>query len=107
MTKELTPYIEYYINGNVAVKGQKNSSGQREGLWECFSVNGNIYWRASYIEGMKDGIEEWFDEQGNIQIRTPYKGGKRDGIEDEFDEQVIITVTRVWKDGKLIVETEN
>jgi antitoxin component YwqK of YwqJK toxin-antitoxin module len=107
MTNELTPYIEYYSKGNVLVKGQLNSKGQREGLWECFSVNGNIYWRASYIEGMKDGIEEWFDEQGNIQIRTPYKGGKRDGIEDEFDEQVIITVTRVWKDGELIVETEN
>jgi antitoxin component YwqK of YwqJK toxin-antitoxin module len=107
MTNELTPHIKYYDNGNVAVKGQLNSKGQREGLWECFSVNGNIYWRASYIEGMKDGIEEWFDEQGNIQIRTPYKGGKRDGIEDEFDEQVIITVTRVWKDGELIVETEN
>jgi antitoxin component YwqK of YwqJK toxin-antitoxin module len=107
MTKELTPYIEYYINGNVAVKGQKNPKGQQEGLWECFSVNGNIYWRASYIEGMKDGIEEWFDEQGNIQIRTPYKGGKRDGIEEWFDERGNINETRVWKNGKLIVETEN
>jgi len=80
MNNELTPHIEYYDewNGNVSIKGQLNSKGQEEGLWEWFYPNGNIEWRISYVEGEEDGIEEWFDEQGNI-IRT-----------------------RHWKDGKLI-----
>jgi antitoxin component YwqK of YwqJK toxin-antitoxin module len=83
MTKELTPYIEYHPNGNVLVKGQKNSNGQREGLWECFYLNENIYWRAPYVEGKIDGIAEYFWPNGNI-------------IE-----------THVWKDGKLIEITEH
>ena len=85
MNNELTPHIEYYDewNGNVSIKGQLNSKGQEEGLWEWFYPNGNIEWRISYVEGEEDGIEEWFDEQGNI-IRT-----------------------RHWKDGKLIETTKH
>ena len=83
MTNELTPHIEYHRNGNVWLKGQKNSKGQLEGIWE------------------------WFYENGNIQIRTPYKGGKRDGIEELFDGQGNINVTRLWKDGELIETTKH
>jgi antitoxin component YwqK of YwqJK toxin-antitoxin module len=83
-SEELTPHIEYYFqNGNVLVKGQKNSKGQREGIWEWFYKNGNIKRRTSYKEGNMDGIEEEFDEQGNI------------------------TETCLWKDGKIIEETKH
>jgi antitoxin component YwqK of YwqJK toxin-antitoxin module len=128
--EELTPHIEYYSNGNVWVKGQKNSKGQREGIWEWFHESGNIEWRISYIGGKEDGIEEVFYESGNIHIKTPYKGGKWDGIEEvfyesgniriktpykggkedgiveEFDERGNIIRTRHWKDGKRIEETK-
>jgi antitoxin component YwqK of YwqJK toxin-antitoxin module len=80
--EELTPHIEYWPNGNVWIKGQKNSKGQREGIWEWFCPNGNIKRRVPYKEGKIDGIVEWFNEQGNI------------------------TQTRLWKDGKLIEETK-
>ena len=131
MDEELTPYIEYHSNGNVYIKGQKNSKGQEEGIWEMFYENGNIHFRTPYKEGNKDGIEEWFYENGNTRIRipyvedkidgieewfypngnihwrTPYKDGKWDGIEEWFDEQGNITKTYVRKEGKLIEETEN
>jgi antitoxin component YwqK of YwqJK toxin-antitoxin module len=80
---KLTPLIEYYSNGNVWIKGQKNSKGQEEGIWE------------------------WFYEDGNIRIRTPHKEGKIDGIVECFDEQGNIIKTYVWKDGKLIEETQH
>ena len=83
MNNELKPHIKYYDNGNVWVKGQKNSKGQQEGIWEWFYENGNIRWRTPYKEGKMDGIEECFDEQGNI------------------------TQTTLWKDGKLIETTEH
>ena len=79
---ELTPHIEYHPNGNVSIKGQKNSKGQQEGIWEGFYPSGNIYRRTSYVEGKEDGIVEFFDEQGNI-IKT-----------------------YVWKNGELIEETK-
>jgi antitoxin component YwqK of YwqJK toxin-antitoxin module len=107
MTNELTSHIEYHDNGNVRIKGQHNSNGHREGLWEGFHLNGNIEGRTTYKDGKEDGIEECFDEQGNIKWRIPYKEGKEDGIEEEFDEQGNIIRTRHWKDGELIVETEN
>jgi len=107
MTNELTPYIEYHPNGNVYIKGQLNSNGQQEGIWECFWENGNIRIRTPYKQGKEDGIEEWFYENGNISWRIPFKEGKEDGIEEWFDEQGNITETRRWKDGKLIETTEN
>jgi antitoxin component YwqK of YwqJK toxin-antitoxin module len=112
--EELTPHIEYYDNGNVAVKGQKNSVGQEEGIWEFFYSNGNIQYsngniqcRTPYKEGKADGIQEVFYESGNIHWRTPYKEGKRDGIQEWFDEQGNIIRTCVWKDGELIEETQH
>ena len=89
MTNELIPhieywnYIEYWNNGNVLVKGQLNSGGQEEGLWE------------------------YFYENGNIERRTPYKEGKGDGIEEIFDEQGNITETNLWEEGVLIKTTEH
>jgi hypothetical protein len=66
----------------VYIKGQKNSKGQEEGLWEWFFENGNIRLRIPFKEGKEDGIEEWFHPNGNI------------------------TKTRHWKDGKPIEETK-
>jgi hypothetical protein len=106
MNNELTPYIEYYSNGNVLVKGQKNSVGEREGIWEMFYPNGNIFLRTPYKGGNMDGIQEDFDEQGNIKWRIPYKGGKIDGIEERFHPNGNIIKTYVWKDGELIEETK-
>ena len=105
-SEELTPYIKYHLNGNVCIKGQKNSKGQEEGIWELFYGNGNIRIRTPYKEDKKDGIEEVFYENGNIQRRIPFKGGKIDGIEEEFDEQGNIIRTRHWKNGQLIEETK-
>ena len=83
MKNELTPHIEYHHNGNVYIKGQKNSKGQEEGLWELFDFNGNIKWR------------------------TQYKGGKEDGIMEEFYENGNIIETTLWKDGELIETTKH
>ena len=107
MTNELTPHIEYRPNGNVWVKGQKNSSGQQEGIWEYLYPNGNIYCRIPYKEDKSDGIVEKFYENKNIRWRTSYKEGKIDGIEEWFDEEGNIIKTQLWKDGELIEETEN
>jgi antitoxin component YwqK of YwqJK toxin-antitoxin module len=107
MNNELTPYIEYYSNGNVYIKGQKNSKGQEEGIWEFFYENGNIRARTPYKDGKEDGIDEGFYPNGNIQWRIPYVEGNKDGIAEWFDEQGNITETRYWKDGKLIEETKH
>ena len=106
-SEELTPHIEYHDNGNVYIKGQRNSKGQLEGLWEYFWENGKIHWRISYKEGKRDGIQESFFKNGNIHHRTPYKEDKRDGTQNFYDEQGNITLTRLWKDGELIEETEH
>ena len=106
MNNELTPYIKYYNNGNVWIKGQKNSKGQHEGIWEEFYENGNIRMRTPYKEGKMDGVREWFYPNGNIEWRTPFKGGKIDGIAEGFHPNGNITETRHWKDGELIEETK-
>ena len=130
MTNELTPHIKYHNNGNVYIKGQKNSKGQEEGLWELFDFNGNIRlripfkegkedgieevfgengnikWRTSYKEGKEDGIMEEFYENGNIESRTSYKEGKKDGIQTFYDEQGNIIETTLWKDGEIIETTK-
>ena len=107
MKNKLKPYIKYWDNGNVMVKGQENSKGQEEGIWEFFYENGKIHWRTPYVGGKMDGIQEVFYGSGNIVQRIPYKEGKKDGIQTFYDEQGNITRTLVWKDGEIIEETEN
>ena len=107
MNNKLTPHIEYHPNGNVSIKGQLNSKGQEEGLWEFFYENGNIESRTSFKDGKKDGIEEWFYKNGNILCRTPYKEGKTDGTQKFYDEQGNITLTQHWKDGEIIEEIKH
>ena len=104
-SEEPTPYIELRDNGNVWIKGQYNSKGQREGIWETFYLNGNISTRTPYVEGGEDGIDEMFYENGNIRCRIPFKGGRRDGIQTYYDIQGNITKTYIWKDGEIIEET--
>jgi antitoxin component YwqK of YwqJK toxin-antitoxin module len=104
---KLTPHIKYHNNGNVWIKGQLNSSGQREGLWEFFYENGNISMRTSYKEGKIDGIVESFYENGNIHWRISYIESVKDGIEEWFDERGNIVKTRHWNDGELIEITEH
>ena len=107
MNNELTPHIEYHRNGNVYVKGQRNSKGQEEGIWEVFYEDGNIKYRTPFKGGKEDGIEEWFYPNGNIKCRIPYKEGWIDGVREWFDEQGNIIRTHHWKDGKLIEETKH
>jgi antitoxin component YwqK of YwqJK toxin-antitoxin module len=76
MKNELTPHIMYRDNGNVFAKGQENSKGQEEGIWEFFYPNGKIHWRTPYKEGKKDGIQTFYDEQGNITETYLWKGGE-------------------------------
>jgi antitoxin component YwqK of YwqJK toxin-antitoxin module len=102
MNIELEPYVEYYDNGNVMVKGQKNQYGRIEGLWECFYPNGSISWRTPYRDGKEDGIKEDFFENGNINFRAPYKDGVLDGIQIFYDEQENIIKHHVWEEGVLI-----
>jgi antitoxin component YwqK of YwqJK toxin-antitoxin module len=99
--------IEHYDNGKVWIKGQKNSKGQHEGIWEWFYKNGNIRMRIPYKEGKMDGIAEVFYENGNIKWRTPYVGGEAHGIEEWFDEQGNITKTTLWKNGEVIETTKH
>jgi antitoxin component YwqK of YwqJK toxin-antitoxin module len=131
INEELTPHIEYHPNGNVWIKGQENSVGQREGIWEMFYDNGNIRWRTPFKDGKEDGIAEgfcengnirwripykegkredgiaeWFYPNGNIHFRTPFKDGNMDGIQEEFNEQGNIVKTTLWKNGEVIEETE-
>jgi hypothetical protein len=106
MKNKLTPYIKYRPKGNVWIKGQKNSKGQEEGIWEFFYSNGEIHWRTTYVGGKMDGIQEVFYGSGNIVQRIPYKEGNKDGIQTFYDEQGNITRALVWKDGELIEETK-
>ena len=107
MTNDLTPHIEYWYNENVLIKGQRNSKGQEEGIWEGFYENGNIKWRIPFKGGKEDGILERFYPNGNIRSRTPYKEGNEDGTQNFYNKQGNITRTLVWKDGKLIEETKH
>ena len=107
MKNKLTPHIEYSDNRNVWIKGQKNSKGQREGIWEMFYDNGNIQCRTPYKGGKMNGIEEWFYPSGNIYRRTPYKEGKVDGIDEWFCPSGNIIKHHVWKEGVLIEITKH
>jgi antitoxin component YwqK of YwqJK toxin-antitoxin module len=50
-------------------------NGEREGLWETYNSNGDIWHRCNYINGKREGLYESFYKNGNIRILCFYKDG--------------------------------
>ena len=69
----------YNDDGQLFFKGSYKN-GEKDGYWEYYYyISGELSARGSYLNGKKEGIWEYYYDNGNLQSRGNYINGKKDG----------------------------
>ena len=87
------------------ISGLENGSfekGKKNGPWENYHTNGQLWVKGNYKDGIRDGFWEAYFDDGQSMYKANYKDGKPDGLEEMFDEDGNLTFTYEYKDGELI-----
>jgi len=91
----------YYDNGQLWIKCfYKN--GELDGYWEKYFDNGNLYSKGSYINGERDGIWEEYYYNGQLESKGSFKNDKKDGIWEEWFYDGDFWYEGEWDMGKYI-----
>ena len=76
---------DYYNNGKEKMKGAIKE-GQREGLWQAWYENGNLWSEAEYKKGLNHGKSITYFENGKVRYEGRYEDGKKVGVWKYYDE---------------------
>ena len=55
------------------------------GMVECYSPEGKLNYKATFVDGVNEGPIEWFYEDGSLKASCSIKGGKKNGVYKEYD----------------------
>ncbi len=78
--------IDYYNNGKERMKGVIKE-GKREGLWQAWYENGNLWSEAEYKNGTNHGISVTYFESGKKRYEGKFETGKKIGIWKYYNEK--------------------
>ena len=73
----------FYVKGFI-------KNGRKEGSWESYHDNGQLYYIGTYKDGKREGPWSFYYENGRLNYRDNYKNGKRNGFSETF-----------WDNGQL------
>ncbi len=59
-------FVDYHRNGGLLVKGVYDENGVKDGLFERFYENGNIYSSGNYIDNIQVGEWKFYNEDGSL-----------------------------------------
>ena len=51
---------------------KRNEQGQQHGPWEEYYPNGNVMYKANYVNGKKHGLWEEYYANGNLEVIEYY-----------------------------------
>jgi len=57
---------EYFSNGQLWFKGNYIDD-KRDGYWEVYYSNGQLWFKGNYIDDKRDGYWEWYNRDGNLR----------------------------------------
>ena len=73
------PFILYYFNGNVKVKGYMVAGNWKNERTFYYS-NGKVKNRGRYLNGELHGVWDYYDVNGNLDKKIRYKNGLKEKI---------------------------
>lgn len=76
---------DYYNNGKEKMKGNIKN-GLRDGLWQAWYENGNLWSEAEYLKGINHGKSVTYFENGKIRYEGKFDNGKKVGEWKYYDE---------------------
>ena len=84
-----------------------NDGGKRNGLWETYRENGQLYDKANFKDGELHGLWETHNENGQLNRKGNWKDGKRHGLKEHYYENGQLKRKENYKDGELHGLREN
>lgn len=60
---------DYYIDGNILMTGQYDSSGMKQGEFSFYRHNGNLKKKGSFSNNEMKGVWSYYDFRGNIRTK--------------------------------------
>jgi antitoxin component YwqK of YwqJK toxin-antitoxin module len=76
---------DYYDNGKERMKGIIKN-GKREGLWQAWYENGNLWSEAEYRNGINHGKTITYFENGKIRYEGKFEEGNKIGVWKYYDD---------------------
>ena len=65
---------------------QKDALGFKQGLWEEYWDNGNLYYKGSWLDGKQTGLwEHYWHNSGNLMCKGSFFNDKKTGIWEWYD----------------------
>lgn len=71
--------VEYYENGSKKITGEFSESGKRQGHWQYWYENGNLWSECDYKEGIRHGENIVYYENGKKRFSGKYDNDKKVG----------------------------
>ena len=89
------------IDGEEIRINQYDENGLKQGYWDIYYGNDNIYFNSigKYKNGKKYGVWEFYWDNGNIKYRGLFKDDKRDGMWEEYFSNGKLFRKALYKDG--------
>ena len=97
--KKLKPIIEYYDDGKIERAYSVDKNWHRQGPYEDYHKNGQLWAKCTYKDGKKDGPYESYHENGQLCVKCTYKDGKKNGPHEEYYENGQLKEINVYKKG--------
>jgi hypothetical protein len=81
---------------------QYDYEGNKEGYWEEYRSNGNLWVKGSYVNGKEDGYWEVYYDNGRLMSKGNYKDGDREGYWEYYYDNGNFYFTGNYKNGNLV-----
>lgn len=76
--REHGPYLRWYPDGQIVEQGSYDR-GRRVGEWQSFHANGQLAWKATYVDDWRHGAFTSYEPDGRELERGSYENGNRVG----------------------------
>jgi antitoxin component YwqK of YwqJK toxin-antitoxin module len=85
-----------------SIKNRTDRLGRRQGLWEFYYANGNIWFKGLYKNDECNGYSEYYYPNGKLRLKGLYLNDRRNGIFENYYEDGSLKCKELYENGDLI-----
>jgi antitoxin component YwqK of YwqJK toxin-antitoxin module len=93
-SKVLNGYYECYVADRLTSKG-RYINDYKEGYWECYHLNGNLWYKGYYKDDLSDGYWEYYHENGVLLSRGKYKDDENIDYWEYYTEDGVLNYQKI------------
>jgi hypothetical protein len=91
----------YRDNGQLYYKCSYNND-ERDGYWEGYHSNGQLMYKGSFKNDLRDGYWEGYHSNGQLMSKGSFKNGEIDGYWEEYFDNGQLMSKDLYKNGELV-----